>query len=188
MKASIAASLLSLISLAAAGPVASSRAANVLLPEVISQYHVWTGAIDFNTPTGKVFKDGKTSDITTLVTFRIPSSLAGRTCTFHFFEPTNGKLSGTGKFDVFTSLAPATTSTSTWPPGNLRDQYRGRFQAKLGAEATPGADGITTTTSFPCPAGQLLAGELVGTGDVDDIEWAPNQCGGAAQCGPFLTF
>jgi hypothetical protein len=176
MKAAIAASLLSFLSVASAVPTPG-----VLQPEVISQYTVSTGAINFNTPTGKVFKDGKSSDITTLVTFNVPSSLSGHTCTFRFSLPSNAVLSGSKKFDVFTSQAPATTSTKTWPHGNLRDQYQGRFQAVSPGEAKAGADGITTATTFPCPAGRLLAGEIVGVGDTDHIEWAKGQ-------GPFLSF
>ncbi|KAF2096154.1 hypothetical protein NA57DRAFT_78925 [Rhizodiscina lignyota] len=180
MKATIAASFLSLLALTSAVP---TKRSTTIEPEVISQYTVSTGAIDFNTETGVIFKNnGQSSDITTLGTFDIPSSADGLTCTFHFSLPSDATLSGTGKFDLFTSLAPATTSTTTWPNGNLRDQYVGRFQAALGEEATPGADGITTHISFPCPAGQLLAGELVGVGDVDDIEWD------SATGGPFITY
>lgn len=57
------------------------------------------------------------------------------------------------------------------------------MQAHLAGDATwvPGfpADG----QSFPCPAGQIIAGELVGTGDVDDIEWVQG-----SGIGPTITF
>jgi len=142
-----------------------------IAPKTISQYSVWTGAVSYNTNAGKIFKDGRTSDITTLVTFDIPSTLQGKTCSFHFALDSTSTLSGTGQFDVFTSLAPATQDTTTWPSGNLRDNHVGRLQAYANGEAKF-IDGFPTVAkSFPCPAGQLLAGELVGTGDVDRIEW-----------------
>lgn len=179
MKTTIAASLL--LSLAAAGPI--SGTSGTIKPTVISQYHVSTGAIDFNTGSGKVFKDGRSSDITTLATFRIPQAARGATCQLHFAANSAATVSGTSKFDVFTSQASASTSTKSWPHGNLRDHYVGRFQAiPGGGEARPGADGISTVVSFACPAGQVLAGELVGVGDKDDIEWT------LAQGGPFITY
>jgi Ubiquitin 3 binding protein But2 C-terminal domain len=149
---------------------------NILVPTAISQYTVWTGAVNFNTGAGKIFKNGIVSDVTTLVTFDIPASAAGSTCVFHFALDPSATLSGSEQFDVFTSLATATTSTTTWPSGNLRDQYVGRMTAVLNGEAT-WTPGFPNVPSFPCPAGQLLAGELVGTGDVDDIEWLQSVAG-----------
>lgn len=151
-------------------------------PITLSQYTVWTGAIDYDVQTGKVFKDGRSSDITTLVTFDIAKALSGKTCQLHFDLPRDAHVSGSGKFDVFTSQAPATQDTESWPPGNLRDEYVGRFLAVKGGDAEPGADGITTITTFPCPGGQYLAGEIVGVGDVDYITWSK------ASNGPYLTY
>jgi hypothetical protein len=154
---------------------------DIIVPTTISQYTVWTGAINFNTGAGKIFKNGLVSDITTLSTFNIPSAAAGRTCELHFVLDSTSTLSGSGQFDVFTSLAPATTSTTTWPSGNLRDQYVGRMTAVADGEAT-WTPGFPSVPTFPCPAGQLLAGELVGTGDVDDIEWSQSTAG------PYILF
>lgn len=53
--------------------------------------------------------------------------------------------------------------------------------AVLGGEAT-WTPGFPSVPSFPCPVGQLLAGELVGTGDVDDIEWSQSSAG------PYIVF
>jgi hypothetical protein len=178
-----AATTLAILGFASALPSPSPQnitsGANIIKPTTRSQYEVWTGAVHFNLQAGKIFKDGHTTDVTTLLTFNIPSAAASKTCEFHFFlsSDATSKLSGTGQFDVFTSLAPATKDTTTWPNGNLRDQHAGRMQAFLPGEAQ-WLDGFPTTgKSFPCPSGQILAGELVGTGDVDDIEWVAGNSG-----------
>ncbi|KAH6711914.1 hypothetical protein BKA61DRAFT_611805 [Leptodontidium sp. MPI-SDFR-AT-0119] len=152
---------------------------DIIKPTTRSLYEVWTGAVHYNTPNGKIFKDGHSSDITTLLTFDIPAATYGKTCEFHFVlaSEATSKLSGSAQFDVFTSLAPATHSTTTWPSGNLRDQHAGRMQAYLPGEAKWVEGFPTYGKSFPCPSGQTLAGELVGTGDVDDIEWLAGNSG-----------
>jgi hypothetical protein len=167
----------------AAVPTPSSipSGSDIIVPTTISQYTVWTGAINFNTGAGKVFKNGLVSDITTLATFNIPSAATGKTCELHFVLDSTSTLSGSEQFDVFTSLAPATTSTTTWPSGNLRDQYVGRMTAVANGEAT-WTPGFPSVPTFPCPAGELLAGEFVGTGDVDDIEWSQSTAG------PYILF
>ncbi|KAH7396068.1 hypothetical protein BKA64DRAFT_675246 [Cadophora sp. MPI-SDFR-AT-0126] len=151
---------------------------DIIKPTTRSQYEVWTGAVHYNTPNGKIFKDGHSSDITTLLTFDFPAATYGKTCEFHFVlaSEATSKLSGSAQFDVFTSLAPATHSTTTWPSGNLRDQHAGRMQAYLPGEAQWLEGFPTYGKSFPCPSG-TLAGELVGTGDVDDIEWLAGNSG-----------
>lgn len=162
----------------------SPAASNTIRPTITSQYDVWTGAVRYSTQNGKIFKSGRTTDVTTLLTFDFPAASAGKTCSFHFdlsSDPT-AKVSGTAQFDVFTSLAPAAYSTTTWPSGNLRDQHFGRMTARLNGEAT-WVDGFSTLgKSFPCPAGQTYGGELVGTGDVDYIEWL------AANSGPHIKW
>jgi hypothetical protein len=180
LTAALAAAILGFTS-AIPTPGSIPTGSNVIVPTAISQYTVWTGAINFNTGSGKVFKNGIVSDITTLATFDIPSSAAGKTCELHFVLDSTSTLSGSGQFDVFTSLAPATASTSSWPSGNLRDQYVGRMTAVANGEAT-WTPGFPSETSFPCPAGETLAGELVGTGDVDDVEWSQ------ATAGPYILF
>jgi hypothetical protein len=152
---------------------------NIIKPTTRSQYEVWTGAVHYNLPNGKIFKDGHTTDITTLLTFYFPTAAAGKTCKFHFYlaDESTSKLSGSSQFDLFTSLAPATQDTTTWPSGNLRDQHFGRLTAYLPGEAT-WVDGFPTAgQSFPCPSGKTLGAELVGTGDVDDIEWLAGNSG-----------
>jgi len=157
-----------------AAPVPAQQSTDtVLYPRVTSQYNVWTGAVDFNVNTGLIRKDGRNPDITTLVTVDFPASTQGKQCRFAFTLDSQSTFSGSAKFDVFTSLAPAAGPTTTWPNGNLRDQYTGRFQAQVG-DATPIEH---ANPSFPCPAGQTLGGELVGVFDNDLIQWNVNTPG-----------
>jgi hypothetical protein len=132
---------------------------------------VWTGAVTYNTASGKVFKNGRSADITTLVTFDFPSTIpAGSLCRVEFYLDATSTLTGSERAQIFTSLKPATGSTTTWPSGNLRDQHVGDFHfVKPGnavVEATYGG-----SQPFPCPIGQTLAGEIVGRWDEVDIEW-----------------
>jgi len=163
----IAAAILGAATTLAVPVPAQTSTATVLYPKVTSQYNVWTGAVDFNVNTGLIRKDGKNPDITTLLTVEFPASTAGKQCQFAFTLDSLSTFSGSAKFDLFTSLAPAAGPTTTWPNGNLRDQYGGRFQAQLG-DATPIEH---ANPKFPCPAGQTLGGELVGVYDNDHIEW-----------------
>jgi hypothetical protein len=160
------------------GPTAAPAGYTLLLPTTTSQYSVWTGAVSAGASQGKIFKDGRSSDITTLLTFDFPSSLAGQTCEFHFYLPSGSAVSGSGTFDVFTSLAPAGASTTSWPSGNLRDQQYGRMRAVVGGEATWVEGFPSQGRSFPCPAGVRVGGELVPTGDADSINWAVGSAGG----------
>jgi hypothetical protein len=179
-----AATVAAILGFAAAAPAPQSfpTGSNIIKPKTISQYEVWTGAVHFNTGSGRVFKDGKSSDITTLVSFDIPSAASGKTCEFHFYLDNASTLSGSASFDVFTSLAPATKDTTTWPSGNQRDQYAGRLKAILPGEASFVEGFPAPAKAFPCPYGQILAGELVGTGDVDRIEWY------SGSAGPYLKY
>lgn len=133
---------------------------------------------------GKIFKDGRTTDVTTLLTFDFPPESEGKTCSFHFesSSDTTTKVSGTGQFDIFISLAPATHDTTTWPSGNLRDQHIGRMTAKPNGAATWLAGFPVFGQGFPCPAGMTYGGELVGAGDVDRIEWS------VGASGPYITW
>jgi hypothetical protein len=168
----IAAAILGATScLGAPTPFSRPSTPTTIFPIVTSQYNVWTGAVNFDTPRGLISKTGTTPDITTLATFKVPNEWAGRTCelVFTLNGPTDS-ATGSQRADVFTSLAPAVTDTTTWPQGNLRDQDFGRFVAVPGGSAT-WEQIFNGAPQFPCPAGQLLAGELVGVYDVDHIEW-----------------
>jgi hypothetical protein len=140
--------------------------------------------VHHNESNGKVFKDGRTTDVTTLLTFEFPSESKGKTCTFHFDSSSDAtaEVSGTGQFDVFISLAPATHDTATWPSGNLRDQHIGRMAAKPDGAATWLAGFPVFGQSFPCPGGMTYAGEMVGAGDTDRIEWL------VGTSGPYITW
>jgi hypothetical protein len=173
---SIIIGLLGLVAGAPAPQIPSSGA--VITPVAQSQYDTWTGAIRYQSAAGKIFKNGKVTDTTTLLTFTYPAASAGKSCTFHFYLPSTGTLSGTGQFDLFSSLAPATKSTSSWPPGNQRNIQLARLQAVTPGEATYVAGFPLTGQKYPCPASGTTAGyELVGVGDTDDIEWTGSSAG-----------
>jgi hypothetical protein len=146
--------------------------ASVVYPGTVSQYSVWTGAVAFQVYDGKIFKDGHSSDISTLLTFSFPEASYGKSCKVAFTAPSS---TGGGQFDVFTSLMPATQSTSTWPSGNLRDQHLGRMQ--LGADGTASLVSDVAPAlveAFPCPKG-VVGMELVGAGDNVDIKWTQSK-------------
>src|ERR1700743_3094134 len=147
------AAILSLIGLAAATPVPQIPASGAVIPPTaLSQYSVWTGAIAYNTGKGKIFKNGKTTDVTTLFTFTYPAASAGKTCTFHLSLSAGSTLTGAPAFDIFSSLQPATKSTTSWPPGNQRNIQLARLNAGLGAEATYLAGYPQVAKSYTCPA------------------------------------
>jgi len=165
------AALAAILATSTAAPLVGRQgSSDYISPTVISQYNVWTGAISFDTSEGKIFKDGRQPDITTLVTFDFPDWTEGRQCEFTFELDSTAQLSGSKLFDVFTSLGPATESTKDWPHGNLRDQHAGRMRAFLPGFAE-WVFGVGPSPKFDCPTGQTLAGELVGVYDVDHIEW-----------------
>ncbi|KAN0079347.1 hypothetical protein V8E54_004561 [Elaphomyces granulatus] len=158
------------------------HSAGLVRPTTLSPYTVSTGAINFNAPNGVIFKNnGQSSDITTLVTFNFPSESQGKTCSFHFFLDPSAVLSGSGLFDVFTSLAPATHSTDGFPPGNQRNQQVARMQAVKPGEATYVSGFPNSIQSFPCPSG-VWPIELVGVFDVDNIQWL------GFGVGPYVTW
>lgn len=147
-------------------------------PSFTSQYEVSTGAVRYASSEGKIFKDGKTTDVTALLTFAFPEESRGKTCSFHFdLDSSSDAVSGSGQFDVFISQAPATKDSDSWPSGNLRDHHIGRMSAKMNGEAAwiPGFP--VFGQAFPCPAGERYGGELVGAGDADHIEWLANTSG-----------
>jgi hypothetical protein len=148
-----------------------------IYPKVSSQYTVSTGAINYNTGKGLVYKSptDNGADITTLVTFYIPDSYYGssQTCELVFDLDWSSTATGSARADVYTSLAPATTDTTTWPHGNLRDQHVGRLIAYPGQAAT--WEQTFQGPTFKCSdaAGMYLAGEFVGVYDQDLITWVP---------------
>ena len=155
-------------------PLQTRQIPTTIHPTSISQYTVSTGAINFSTPRGLVLKTGTSdSDVTTLATFDFPPTLRGLRCRFVFdlSGDASAVVTGSARADVFTSLAPATGSTTTWPSGNLRDQHVGRLVADVGGEARWEQPVEGEAPVFDCPWGTSLAGELVGVYDAVRIEW-----------------
>jgi hypothetical protein len=146
----------------------------VIRPAVRSQYAVWTGAITYNTGVGKIFKDGRSSDITTLITFNIPNAVVGKKVAFHFYTDaaTSAAATGSRQFDLYTSSAPAKKSTTTWPPGNQREKQIGRYQlAKSSGEAALLAEFPQEAASYTFNSAGAYGIELVGVNDNDYIAW-----------------
>jgi hypothetical protein len=152
-----------------------------LLPDFTSQYTASTGAVDFHTSRGLVSRSPQNggSDITTLVTFELPEQYANNQCqlVFDLGGDYSSSVSGTGKAQLFTSLAPADKDSSTWPSGNLRNQHLGTIQVNAYGRATWEAGsgpGASVEGKFPCSAiaGKIYGGEVVPVGDVDYISWA----------------
>ncbi|KAL2002679.1 hypothetical protein VTN02DRAFT_6214 [Thermoascus thermophilus] len=165
-------SVASTIAAPAPNPPSHPSTDKVLYPYATSHYHVSTGAIDYGVDTGLICKaDDNNSEVTTLVTFVVPQAWAGKQCKFVFELASFDTSTGSHEADIFSSIAPAGTSTASWPPGNLRDHQVARIFVT--------APGVATLEQsfdkFPvldCPAGAIFGGELVGVNDVDQISWS----------------
>lgn len=156
-----------------------------VFPDFTSQYNSKTGAVDFHTAAGLVSRSTNNggADITTLVTFTLGQQYAANQCQLVFdLESASSSVSGSAKAQIFTSLAPATASTSTWPSGNLRNQNLGAIDVVANGRATWQAGsgpGATAEGYFPCSAiaGQIYGGEIVPQGDNVQISWPAGQDG-----------
>ena len=62
------ATLTTLLATTLAAPIEPYNGAQSIHPTTLSQYSVWTGAINYATAWGRIFKSGHESDVTTLVT------------------------------------------------------------------------------------------------------------------------
>lgn len=143
---------------------------NIITPKDSSIYEVITGRIYYQSQTGHIFKSSVGNDLTTLLTFTLPSSLQGKTCSFHFLRDATARAEGSKLFDLYSSSKPATPSSSN----NQRDQFMGRMDTNVAGEATWVADVFPKTgPSFPCPNGGDFGYELVSTGDYVDVSWNP---------------
>ncbi|RJE17125.1 hypothetical protein PHISCL_10538 [Aspergillus sclerotialis] len=90
-------------------------------------------------------------------------------------DPTS-YVTGTGKAQLFTTIAPATADSESWPSGNLRNQALGTIDVNAYGRASWEAGsgpGATVEGKFPCSmiAGQIYGGEIVPVGDEDTISW-----------------
>ncbi|OAL27072.1 hypothetical protein AYO20_09880 [Fonsecaea nubica] len=151
-----------------------------ILPDFTSQYTVSTGAVAFHTSRGLVSRShgNNGNDMTTLVTFELDTMYSGNQCQLVFdlgSDPTS-YVTGTGKAQLFTSLAPATADSESWPSGNLRNQALGTIDVKAYGRASWEAGsgpGANVDGKFPCSliTGQIYGGEIVPVGDEDTISW-----------------
>jgi len=158
---------------ASAYPTASPPQYATVLPKVTSSYHGDNGAVNYNvdqvTVSRHPWNNGR--DTSALVTFEIPSEYASKQCQFIFdMSASSSWASGPKQADIFTSVAPATKSTTSWPQGNLRDNHLGRLQVNVGGYSTIQAGPYG---KFPCSiaAGQVFGGEVVPVGDDVEISW-----------------
>ncbi|KIX94323.1 uncharacterized protein Z520_10033 [Fonsecaea multimorphosa CBS 102226] len=171
------------------GPSSSNQNQPIatILPDFTSQYTVSTGAVDFHTSEGLVWRTpyNNGNDITTLVTFELDAMYSGNQCQLVFDLGSDGTsfVSGTGKAQLFTSLAPATADSESWPSGNLRNQALGTIDVNAYGRATWEAGsgpGATVQGKFPCSmiAGMIYGGEIAPVGDEDVITWTAGQADG----------
>jgi len=150
-----------------------------VFPIATSQYDVATGAISFGTARGLVSRSPTNhgADTTTLVTFALDAAYSANLCQVVFgLNDPSSSAAGTMQAQLFTSLAPATASTTTWPPGNQRNNDLGSIQAVKGGYATwlPGTGPLAPANGFfKCSdiAGQLYGYEVVPQGDQVAISW-----------------
>ncbi|KAF2726796.1 hypothetical protein EJ04DRAFT_506687 [Polyplosphaeria fusca] len=156
--------------------------ANLITPSTLSQYYVSSGKIDYKRADGKVAKPSSAGDMTTLITFSMPTESNGKTCSLGFYlDYSTSSLSGSKLLDVYTSNAPAPGARASWGPGNQRNLPYGRFELTGYRDATWKADVAHPGSSFPCPKGE--AGfEVVGVYDNDSVEWS------GAVSGLYLTW
>jgi hypothetical protein len=181
--------LLSLATLAAtalAAPLENleARAApptgNTFAPSSISTYNVGTGAITC-APAGGLISKSNTNggqDRSTLVTVTYPPAVAGKKCALYFYLDPSAGLGGSQKIDVFTSLNPAPGCTSSWPPGNQRNNQLGRLNAKYGWADWEWTSSTYMTSFTDCKAPGTIEGfELVGVYDTDYVSWNPAVAG-----------
>ncbi|KAE9961261.1 hypothetical protein BLS_002841 [Venturia inaequalis] len=141
---------------------------NIITPKELSLYEVKTSKVNYQSQTGHIFKSSAGNDLTTLLTFSLPASLQGKTCSFHFHRDATSRADGTKLFDLFSSLAPATATSS----GNQRNQFLGRLDTSAPGEAVWVADVFPKTgQGFACPSGGDFGYEVVGAGDYVDVAW-----------------
>lgn len=154
-------------------------------PEYTSQFHSKTGAIDFHTERGVVSRSTSNNgaDITTLVTFELDAQYSSNMCQLVFdLNDYSSYASGSKKAQLFTSLAPATADSNSWPSGNLRNQELGSIDIVAGGRSTWEAGsgpGATANGYFPCSAitGHIYGGEIVPQGDNVEVSWPAGKDG-----------
>jgi len=151
---------------------------NPLHPSYVHNYNVWSGALTYNPTYGRIRKTGYSPDITHIATFWFPWYLKGRHCRINFYLDQYSINTGSKKFDIFTTLQrPPQHSTTSWPPGNQRDQHWGRRRAHRPGFATVVPGYPNKAYNFPCPYGKYKSYEFVGVNDKVHIRWNKNTAG-----------
>jgi len=151
-----------------------------ILPEYVS---IFEGHVGPHSARGLVSRHPNNGgvDTSTLVTFELPAFYASNTCQL-VFDLTDSSSSAVGsstplRAQIFTSLAPAGVSASSWPTSNLRDQELGSIDIVAGGRAiweTGSGSAVAARNGvFPCSAiaGQIYGGEIVPQGDDVEISW-----------------
>lgn len=150
-----------------------------LYPKHTSQYNYKTGAVAYNSSQGVVSRatNNGGADISTLVTFELDKKYAPNDCQLVFdLKNSSSSVSGSKKAQLYTALAPAYTSSNSWPSGNLRDQSLGTIDVVKDGRATweAGSGPFATVDGyFDCAdiAGLIYGGEVVPQGDAVEIKW-----------------
>ncbi|KAJ9312040.1 hypothetical protein DTO271D3_7743 [Paecilomyces variotii] len=156
-------------------PPEVSSTIKALYPRAVSLFYVSSGDIQYNSSYGLIYKGTGSmsdSDVTTLVTFDVPESWAGKSCRLYFDLAPEDVLSGSNTADVFTSLTIVEQSSSNWSPGNQRNEYLGRFTVDGSRKGKWIDTDDGDTPRFKCPANEAIAWELVGVSDRVKIRWA----------------
>jgi len=141
-----------------------------LLPRKTYTYNVKSSAISCSPP-NKIFKSTSNNgnDITTLMTFKYTSAMAGKTCQFGFELSNSDTLTGSKTFQLFSSLEPVQSCPTN--SGNKRNNHLGTMKAKVG-KGTWVEQFMPIAKPGPCGnAGAVEAFELVGVGDNVHIAW-----------------
>jgi len=158
---------------------------NTFNPVSLYTYDVGTGAINCKPDEGKgkIYKSDWDNGhhITTLMTFKYPAASEGKMCQFGFSLDKTDTLTGDkgGLIDLFSSLGPAPGCTTTWGPGNQRNQHLARLAPVLGGHAKYVQKPMTYLTQpTPCKApGTYESFELVGVYDNVNVQWDPTVSG-----------
>ncbi|KAF7590362.1 hypothetical protein BBP40_002965 [Aspergillus hancockii] len=132
-----------------------------------------------------VLKNGNAADeTTTIVTFDIPASATGRTCTLLFDLWDRDVSTGSQQADVFTATKPRGASISSTDVGATHSlsketaevivQSRDRHVGRIRVTAPGTAEWVMSYEGYPtfeCPAGQMVGFEYVGVNDAVAIRW-----------------
>lgn len=151
-----------ILAFASAAPTQIQERAAFFYPaDTVSTFSSIDG-LNFNTGTVQIFTDSTTLDqVSTLVTFSLPAESFGKQCTLHFIPQS---VSGSGQFDIFSSLAPA-SPTST---NNQRNSFLIREQAFVDSSPIP-VD--TASDQFPCPSATTFGIELAPVADANGNDY-----------------